>query len=147
MKTHRVVDAGRGNKTGANGVNQPAGGPDNIKRHPMATSTPTLAASRRAHDRPTVPTMGKRKLQLAISVLFLIIWVVSVALVGFLVRHGGSLRSSMSAASLLTTRLDLALHPNAGEQRTTSSQIGRVGQQEGTSTPPHTISMRQTINP
>jgi hypothetical protein len=145
MKTHRVVDAGRGNKTGANGVNQSAGGPD--KHHPMAKSTPTLAASRRAHDRPTVPTMGKRKLQLAIGVLFLIIWVVSVALVGFLVRHGGSLRSSMSAASLLTTRLDLALHPNAGEQRTTSSQIGRVGQQEGTSTPPHTISMRQTINP
>jgi hypothetical protein len=114
----------------------------------MATSTPpTLAASHRAHDRPMVPSLGKRKLQLAICVLFLIIWAASVALVGFLVRHGGSLRSSMSAASLLTARLDFALHPKASEQRTTSSQIGRVGQQEGTSTPPHTIGMRQTINP
>jgi hypothetical protein len=104
----------------------------------------TLAASSFAPN-GTVPSMGKRKLQIVIGVLFLIIWGVSVALVGFLVRHAGSLRSS-SAASLLTTRLNLALHPNAGEQRTTSSQIGSVGGQEGTSPPPHTISVMQKTN-
>jgi hypothetical protein len=100
----------------------------------------TLAASSLAHN-GTVPSMAKRKLQLVIVVLFFIIWGVSVALVGFLVRHGGSLRSSMSAASLLTARLNLALHPNASEQRTTSSQIGSIGEQQGTSPPPHTISV------
>jgi hypothetical protein len=99
----------------------------------------TLDASSLAHN-GTVPSMAKRKLQLVIVVIFFIIWGVSVALVGFLVRHGGSLRSSMSAASLLTARLNLALHPNASEQRTTSSQIGSIGGQEGTSPPPHTIS-------
>jgi hypothetical protein len=81
--------------------------------------------------------MGTRKLQFAIGVLFLIVWVVSVALVGFLVRHGGTLRSSISAATLLTATftqsLDLAFHPNASEQRTI--------------TPPHTISTTHTINP
>ena len=90
--------------------------------------------------------MGKRKLQIVIGVVFLIIWGVSVALVGFLVRHGGSLRSSMSAASLLTARLNLALHSNASEQRTTSSQIRSAGEQEGTSPPPHTISVMQKAN-
>jgi hypothetical protein len=95
----------------------------------MATSTLTLAASRPAHYRPTVSSMTKRKLQLAVGVFLLVVWVVSVAFVGFLVRHGGSLRSSMSAASRLTatltqrasesgwSRLDLALHPSASEQR------------------------------
>jgi hypothetical protein len=106
----------------------------------------THSNSRRIERRAnlTVPSMGKRKLQIVIGVLFLIIWGVSVALVGFLVRHAGSLRSSTSAASLLTARLNLALHPNASEQRTT--QIGSVGEQEGTSPPPHTISVMQKAN-
>jgi hypothetical protein len=108
----------------------------------------THSNSRRIERRAnlTVPSMGKRKLQIVIGVLFLIIWGVSVALVGFLVRHAGSLRSSTSAASLLTARLNLALHPNASEQRTTSSQIGSVGEQVGTSPPPHTVSVMQKTN-
>jgi hypothetical protein len=95
----------------------------------MATSTLTLAASRPAHYRPTVSSMTKRKLQLVVGVILFVVWVGSVALIGFVVRHGGSLRSSMSVASLLTaalaqrasesgwSSLDLPFHPNASEQR------------------------------
>jgi hypothetical protein len=96
------------------------------------TRPTSSVASRRAYYRPTVSSMTKRKLQLVVGVILLIVWIVSVALVGFLARHGGSLRSSMGAASLLTAahtqRSDLALHSNASEQRTTPSQIGRVSQ-------------------
>jgi hypothetical protein len=96
------------------------------------TRPTSSGASRRAYYRPTVSSMTKRKLQLVVGVILLIVWIVSVALVGFLARHGGSLRSSMGAASLLTAahtqRSDLALHSNASEQRTTPSQIGRVSQ-------------------
>jgi hypothetical protein len=106
----------------------------------------TLAASSFAPNGTVPSTMGKRKLQIVIGVLFFIIWGMSVALVGFLVRHGGSLHSSMSAASLLRARLNLALHPNDSEQRATSSQIGSVGEQEGKSLPPRSISVMQTIN-
>jgi hypothetical protein len=90
----------------------------------METPTAALAASPPAYDTPTLSSMTKRKLQLAIGVLFLVIWVISVALVGFLVRHGGYLRSSISAATLLTATLtqslDLALHPNPSAQRVTA---------------------------
>jgi hypothetical protein len=72
----------------------------------MATSTLTFAASPPAHDRPTLSSMTKRKLQLVVGVILLVVWIVSVALVGFMVRHGGSLRSSMTAASLLTATLN-----------------------------------------
>ena len=73
--------------------------------------------------------MTKRKLQLVVGVILFLVWLGSVALVGFVVRHGGSLRSSMSAASLLTAALtqrasesswsSLARSspPNASEQR------------------------------
>jgi hypothetical protein len=69
------------------------------------------------------------KLQLVVGVILFVVWIDSVALIGFVVRHGGSLRSSMSAASLLTaaltqrasesswSSLDLPFHPNASEQR------------------------------
>ena len=95
----------------------------------MATSTLTVAASRAVHDSPAVSSMTKRKLQLVVGVILLVVWIVSVALVGFLARHGSSLRSSVSAASLLTaaltqrareshwSSLEIALHPNASEQR------------------------------
>jgi hypothetical protein len=101
----------------------------NKRENPMPTSTFTLAASPPAHYRPTVSSMTKRKLQLVVGVILLVVWIVSVALVGFVVRHGGSLRSSMSAASLLTaaltqrasesgwSSLDLPFHPNASAQR------------------------------
>ena len=94
----------------------------------MATSTLTVAASRAVHDSPAVSSMTKRKLQLVVGVILLIVWIVSVALVGFLARHGGSLRSSMGAASLLTAahtqRSNLALHSNASEQRTIPNRKG-----------------------
>jgi hypothetical protein len=77
----------------------------NKRENPMPTSTLTLAASPPAHYRPTVSSMTKRKLHLVVGVILLVVWIVSVALVGFVVRHGGSLRSSMSAASLLTAAL------------------------------------------
>ena len=95
----------------------------------MAMSTLTVAASRAVHDSPAVSSMTKRKLQLVVGVILLVVWIVSVAFVGFLARHGSSLRSSVSAASLLTaaltqrareshwSSLEIALHPNASEQR------------------------------
>jgi hypothetical protein len=86
----------------------------------MEPPTATLAASPPAHDAPTLSSMTKRKLQLAIGVLFLVIWVVSVALIGFLVRHGGSLRSSMSAASLLTATLTQSLESDSNRHRNTN---------------------------
>jgi hypothetical protein len=92
------------------------------------TRPTSSVASRRAYYRPTVSSMTKRKLQLVVGVILLIVWIVSVALVGFLARHGGSLRSSMGAASLLTAahtqRSDLALHSNASEQRTIPNRKG-----------------------
>ena len=93
------------------------------------TRPTSSVASRRAYYRPTVSSMTKRKLQLVVGVILLIVWIVSVALVGFLARHGGSLRSSLNAASLVTaaltqrtseshwSSLEIALHPNASEQR------------------------------
>ena len=95
----------------------------------MATSTLAVAASRAVRGSPTVSSMTKRKLQLVVGVILLVMWISSVALVGFLARHGGSLRSSLNAASLLTaaltqrtseshwSSLEIALHPNASEQR------------------------------
>ena len=71
----------------------------------MAMSTLTVAASRAVHDSPAVSSMTKRKLQLVVGVILFVVWIGSVALIGFVVRHGGSLRSSMSAASLLTAAL------------------------------------------
>ena len=82
----------------------------------MATSTLTVAASRAVHDSPAVSSMTKRKLQLVVGVILLVVWIVSVAFVGFLARHGSSLRSSVSAASHWSS-LEIALHPNASEQR------------------------------
>jgi hypothetical protein len=73
----------------------------------MATSTLTVAASRAVHDSPAVSSMTKRKLQLVVGVILLVVWIVSVAFVGFLARHGSSLRSSVSAASLLTAAIPL----------------------------------------
>ena len=78
----------------------------NKRENPMPTSTLTLAASPPAHYRPTVSSMTKRKLQLVVGVILFLVWLGSVALVGFVVRHGGSLRSSMSAAYLLTATLN-----------------------------------------
>jgi hypothetical protein len=95
----------------------------------MAMSTLTVAASRAVHAGPAVSSMTKRKLQLVVGVILLVMWIISVALIGFLARHGGSLRSSLNAASLLTaaltqrtreshwSSLEIALHPNASEQR------------------------------
>ena len=94
------------------------------------TRPTSSVASRRAYYRPTVSSMTKRKLQLVVGVILLIVWIVSVALVGFVVRHGGSLRSSVSAASLLTaaftqqasesgwSSVARASHPNASEPAT-----------------------------
>ena len=70
----------------------------------MAASTLTLAASPAARERPTVSSMTKRKLQLVVGVILLVVWIVSVALVGFVVRHGGSLRSSMPRLLFLPQR-------------------------------------------
>ena len=55
----------------------------------MATSILTVAAWRAVHDNPTVSSMTKRKLQLVVGVILLVVWIVSVALVGFLARQIG----------------------------------------------------------
>ena len=43
----------------------------------MATSTLTVAASRAVHDSPAVSSMTKRKLQLVVGVILLVVWIVS----------------------------------------------------------------------